>query len=117
MKHTHLDGQVGSATEKRFQTFTCMGIKEKYGSNEINLYLDDITNKGTTEMFVDSLQSLRVEVLDDPNPAEEITKLYVTHKNGNVTFIYLDCPFDTLLAAVAAEQMAIRATQEDQNLP
>lgn len=116
MNHKHLDGIAGTATEKRFDTFTCLAVKEKHGANEINLYLDDVTNSGTTEIMIDQIRHLRVDVLDDPNPDEEITKLHFTHKNGNVTFIYLDCPFDTLVAAVAAEQMAQRATRDQEGL-
>jgi len=116
MKHRHLKSKVGSATETEFPTFTCLAVKETYGANEINLYLDDVSESGTTEMFIDEIRHLQIDVLDDPNPLEEITKLHIVHKNGNVTFIYLDCPFDTLVAAVAAEQMAQRATKEQKGL-
>ena len=117
MKHKHLDGRVGHVVEKKQDTYTCLSIKQKHGVNEINLYLDDAPERATTEVFVDKVRSITVDVFEERDRDPETVKLAIRQPDDSVTFIYLDCRFDVLLAAVAAEQMAQQATRNTKELP
>lgn len=112
MKHKHLDGKAGHVVEKHHDTYTCLSVKQNHGPNELNLYLDDVPERATAELFIDQIEHVDVELFEADERTHEFVKLTFKQPNGAVTFIYLDCRMETLTSALAAEQMSQQATKE-----
>lgn len=111
MKHKHLVGKVGHVVERKFDTFTCLSVKQNHGNNEINLYLDDTPQRTTTEIHVDNINQIIVDALPGSAQEPDAISLKIRQPDDSLTIIYLQCRFDLLLAACSAEQMAQQATK------